>query len=95
METHVVFDDGGQGNRNVFAHGWWVAGDIIDQSDMPFDGSATYEGGAIAEVANNLSGEGWVTYTAKGDMLMTWDFNDRAGDLTISNFDTRPISTAA
>ncbi len=89
--SHVVFDDNGQGNRNTFTHGWWIAGDIIDQSDLPFDGSATYEGGAIGDVANNLNGEGWVTYTAKGDMLMTWDFATRDGDLTISKFDTDHI----
>jgi hypothetical protein len=89
--SHLVFNDGGQGNSNIFAHGWWIAGDIIDQSDLPFDGSATYEGGAIADVANNLNGEGWVTYTAKGDMVMTWDFGTRDGDLTISNFDTKNI----
>jgi hypothetical protein len=83
--SHLVFDDGGQGNSNVFAHGWWIAGDIVDQSDLPFDGSATYEGGAIADVANNLNGEGWVTYTARGDMVMNWDFGTRSGDLTISN----------
>jgi hypothetical protein len=86
-ESHLVFDDEGNGSSNVFAHGWWVAGDIIDSSDLPFDGSAIYEGGAIADVANNLNGQGWVTYTARGDMQMTWDFGTREGDLTISNFD--------
>jgi hypothetical protein len=87
----AVFNDGTPGNINGIARGWWIAGDIIDQSDLPFDGSATYEGGAIADVANNLNGEGWVTYTAKGDMLMTWDFGTRDGDLTISKFDTGHI----
>jgi len=91
--SHLVFDSGGDsnGSSNVFAHGWWVAGDIIDQSDLPFDGSATYEGGAIADVENNLGGQGWLTYTARGDMKMTWDFAARGGDLTISNFDTNHI----
>ena len=92
-DSHLVFDSGGvtNGSSNVFAHGWWVAGDIIDQSDLPFEGSATYEGGAIADVANNLDGQGWTTYTARGDMRMTWDFAARAGDLTISKFDTSVI----
>ena len=91
--THLVFDSGGsgQGNSNVFGHGWWIAGDIIDQSDMPTDGSATYSGRAIADVASNLDDMGWVTYTAKGDMVMTWDFGARGGDLTISKFDTQHI----
>jgi hypothetical protein len=51
-----------------------VAGDVIDYSDLPVDSTASYEGKAIADVANNLDGHGWVTYTAKGDMVMTWDF---------------------
>ncbi len=94
--SHLVFDSGGSqatesGNTNVFAHGWWIAGDIIDDSDMPTDGSATYTGRAIGDVASNLGDTGWVTYTAKGDMVMTWDFGDRAGDLTISNFDKQHI----
>jgi hypothetical protein len=86
-QSHLVFGDGDEGNANVFASGWWVAGDIIDVSDLPFDGTATYQGTAIAEVGNNLNGEGWITYTAKGDMAMNWDFGTRSGDLTISNFD--------
>ena len=32
-----------------------------------------------------------MTYTAKGDMVMTWDFGTRDGDLTISKFDTSHI----
>jgi hypothetical protein len=28
----------------------------------------------------------WVTYTARGDMNMTWDFGKRQGDLTISDY---------
>jgi trimeric autotransporter adhesin len=97
--THVVFDSGGspatnaeatgQGNTNVFGHGWWISGDVIDQSDMPTDGSASYTGKAIGDVASNLGDMGWVTYTAKGDMVMTWDFGRRSGDLTISNFDSK------
>ncbi len=99
--THLVFDSGGspatnvegngQGNTNVFGHGWWIAGDIIDQSDMPTDGSASYTGKAIGDVASNPGTMGWVTYTAKGDLVMTWDFGARAGDLTISKFDTQHI----
>jgi hypothetical protein len=91
--THLVFNSGGErsGNSNVFGHGWWIAGDIIDQSDMPTDGSASYTGKAIGDVASNLDNMGWVTYTAKGDMVMTWDFGARGGDLTISKFDTQHI----
>jgi hypothetical protein len=42
-------------------------------------------------VASNLDDMGWVTYTTKGDMVMTWDFGAHGGDLTISKFDTQHI----
>ena len=48
-QSHLVFGDAEAGNANVFSSGWWVAGDIIDVSDLPFDGTATYEGTAIAK----------------------------------------------
>ena len=67
--------------------GWWVAGDVIDQSDLPTDMTASYEGHAIGNVATNIGSDGWVTYVATGDMDMDWDFNSRSGDLTISHFD--------
>jgi hypothetical protein len=68
--------------------GWYVTGDVVSDSDLPTDMTATYEGHAIGTVANNLDGQGWVTYTATGDMSMDWDFNARSGDLEISHFDT-------
>jgi len=87
-DAHLNYkEEGVKGSTNVFAEGWWVAGDIIDQSDLPTDANATYAGTAIATVANNLSGDGWITYVAKGDLDMDWDFNARAGNLTISKFD--------
>ena len=67
--------------------GWWVAGDVIDQSDLPTDATATYEGHAIGNVATNIGGNGWVTYVATGDMNMDWDFNARSGNLNIYHFD--------
>ena len=67
--------------------GWWVAGDVIDNSDLPTDASASYGGHVIGNVSTNIGSNGWHTYVATGDMDMNWDFNSRSGDLTISKFD--------
>ena len=78
--------DGPQYTDNIHL-GWWVAGDVIDQSDLPTDMTASYEGHAIGNVATNIGGNGWVTYVATGDMYMDWDFNARSGNLSIYHFD--------
>ena len=86
--TRVKFGDtdGTQYIDNVHL-GWWVAGDVIDNSDLPTDLSASYSGHVIGNVSTNIGTNGWVTYVATGDMDMNWDFNARSGDLTISHFD--------
>ena len=75
-------------NRDAQIVGFWVAGDIVRVGDLPLMGGATYNGDAIGTVNTDLFGEGEVqTYTATGDMDMTWDFAERSGDMTISKFD--------
>ena len=63
--TRVNFSnaDGPQYTDNIHL-GWWVAGDVIDQSDLPTDMTASYEGHAIGNVATNIGHDGWVTYVA-------------------------------
>ncbi len=73
--------------------GWWIAGDITSSSDMPRDGSATYAGDAIGNVAVRTDG-GWQKYVATGDMDMTWNFARRSGTLDISNFDGKSFGGA-
>jgi hypothetical protein len=86
--TRINFSnaDGPQYTDNIHL-GWWVAGDVIDQSDLPTDLTASYEGHAIGNVATNIGHDGWVTYVAAGDMYMDWDFNARSGNFSISHFD--------
>ena len=67
--------------------GWWIAGNVVPETEMPKTGSATYLGDAIGNVVN--SGQ---QYTATGDMRMGWNFATRSGALTISNFDNRSFS---
>jgi FecR protein len=67
--------------------GWYVVGDIVDESDLPDRGSATYKGNAIGTVANNIDGEGWKTYVATGKADLTWDFAPRTGTFKITEFD--------
>jgi hypothetical protein len=75
-------------DRNAQILGFWVAGDVVPVDDLPFTGTAVYEGGAVGTVNTDLFGEGEVqTYTARGDMDMRWDFADRSGDMKISKFD--------
>jgi hypothetical protein len=74
--------------------GWWVAGDLASAGNPEADldrllatgASATYTGNVIGDVAS-LGESGWTTYTASGDLDMTWSFADRSGTLAISNFD--------
>ena len=88
--------------RDVAILGWWVAGDIAAVGDLPFDGTASYSGGAIGQVVTNINADastdlvgqdGWTTYTATGDMDMNWDFGKRSGDLKISKFDQANFGT--
>ena len=86
--TRVEFsNDSGSGFVDNIHLGWWVAGDVIDDSDLPTDASASYAGHVIGNVATNIGDNGWQTYVAAGDLDMSWDFNARSGDLTISHFD--------
>ncbi len=73
--------------------GTWVAGDVVDYSELPTGGSATYNGHAVGSVVTNPgSGEG--TYVAAGTMTMTWDFLPRTGTVSITNFDSHSFSGA-
>ena len=82
-------EDDSETAREVAILGWWVAGDIPAVGDLPFDGTASYSGGAVGTVADQILFDaiGRTTYVATGDMDMKWDFGKRSGDLKISKFD--------
>jgi hypothetical protein len=80
---------------DLTAFGWWVAGDVVDVDTLAaLGGGATYAGTAIGSVASDLDGNGtWNPYVSTGDLVMHWSFAQRAGDLTISKFDTQHFGT--
>ena len=86
--------------------GWWVAGDLASAAELnALDGeldvdafaalgaSATYNGHVIGNVAAKIDALHWQTYSAAGNLNMSWNFAQRSGDLTISDFDHRSYST--
>lgn len=84
--THKDHND--QAVTNDVHLGWWIAGDVVPKDNIPLQGNARYAGDAIGTVAK-LNDGSWNQYTATGDMLMTWNFGRRSGDLRISNFDNK------
>jgi hypothetical protein len=83
----------------VTAHvnlGWYVAGDLttVGQIDTlaATGATASYAGSVVGNVAS-LQGDVWSTYVATGNLAMNWNFGQRTGDLTISNFDSRSYGT--
>lgn len=75
------------GRRDFVHMGTWVAGDITAEVDMPINVRATYEGTMLGTVVSH-QGEGEVSqYIAAGTFGMTYNFNDRAGEFWIDDFD--------
>jgi hypothetical protein len=62
--------------------GTWVAGKVAQEVDLPSMGSATYNGHAVGNVTNAGN-----QYLAAGDLNLTWNFQNRNGEMTISDFD--------
>ena len=86
--------------RTDFVHmGTWVAGDLSDPAalydldDLPFGGSATYEGTALGTVALATT-DGVGQFIARGDVTMGFDFADRSGSFAISDFGGMNVSGA-
>ena len=65
--------------------GWWIAGDVVSNSDIPTDKNktASYAGDVIGNVNNNGQ-----QYVATGGLDMFWNFGNRSGTLAINKFDT-------
>jgi hypothetical protein len=66
--------------------GLWVAGESFRDENLPRTGVATYQGSAHGTVSN-----GGQQYQATGNLGMTWNFGQRAGTMSISNFDTQNV----
>jgi hypothetical protein len=78
----------GQFNPLTTAVGFWIAGDVIQDTvgALPITGNAYYSGTAWGSVWNNVEGQG-LTYVAQGQMEMSWNFADRSGQFGITHFD--------
>lgn len=86
--------DLGNGTERVNVHmGTWVAGDVIDASEFPTTGGATYAGHAVGNVISG-SGSTASQYLAAGDFSMTVDFANRTGSAAITSFDGRDFTAS-
>ena len=86
--SEVEFNNGSSQPRYLDnAVGWWVAGDLPTVGELPLEGSATYSGNTIGNVASFEDGS-WKTYVAGGQVGMGWDFAKRSGTMDITNFDS-------
>jgi hypothetical protein len=86
-------EEGDPVNREAHVLGFWVAGDIAAVGDLPFTGTATYNGTAVGTVNTDLFGT-QQTYTARGDMNMDWNFASRSGTMEINNFDRQNFESS-
>jgi hypothetical protein len=79
--------------------GTWVAGKVANEDalnvEIPVTGNATYNGHAVGNVTRDVGNLGTTVqqYVAAGDLQLNWDFGDRKGDMTISNFDGLTLSS--
>jgi trimeric autotransporter adhesin len=89
-DASVTYGEGQTAGSDTFTHGLWVAGALATVGEIDslaaLGGTATYAGTAIGSVSR-LDGSAWITYQASGNLAMNWDFGQRSGDLTISEFD--------
>ncbi len=83
------------GDQNAAVHlGFWVAGEVLDQSDIPTSGSASMTGRAVFNVAyryNQANSDYGVTqYSTDADVSASfnWGSGSYSGQLDFANFDS-------
>ena len=77
---------GADTTREYVHMGSWVAGDLTSDAQLPTFGSATYSGTAIGTVLDTSASTS-AAYIATGNVNMNVDFESRAGNFAITNFD--------
>ena len=84
------------GTQNAAVHlGTWVAGELVDQSEIPTSGSASMSGAAVMSVAYryNQTGTNYDVhkYTTTADVAATfnWGSSGYSGTLDFTNFDDK------
>lgn len=81
--------DQAEGDAVIVPTGLWVAGKLPSIHDPSPQGSATFSGKAIGIVENaQLGSSGFKT----GDFTNVYNFSQRTGNVTISNFDGKTFS---
>ncbi|MEM7399140.1 MAG: FecR domain-containing protein [Pseudomonadota bacterium] len=81
-------DDNTQINEEI-EPGWWVAGPVTAFKDLPTTGTASYAGSAYGSIySSNGSLDGPVE--GRGNMGMNWNFSQRSGQFSISQF--KPVN---
>ena len=84
------------GTQNASVHlGSWVAGDVVDQSDIPTSGAASMSGAAVMNVAyrHNQTDTNYDVhkYTTTADVAATfnWGAASYSGQFNFTNFDDK------
>ena len=98
LSTQVTFSNPDGENTTTYVDvitGWWVAGSLTSPVQIDAlaaqNATASYSGHVVGNVARQ--NDNWQFYPAAGDLSMNWEFAQRKGELTISNFDGRSFGT--
>ena len=91
--TEAAFSNGPDTTQYVDRiNGWYVSGDLSSPTEIDalaaLGATATYSGHVIGSVISDAG-----RYNAAGNLSMGWNFAQRSGELTISNFDNRSFGT--
>ncbi len=89
-----VYQGGESDNVATIPIGTWVAGDQADYYDLPDEGTASYEGHAIANIVTTVDGV-TSSYVASGALSMQVDFGSRDINGSIDNLDNRDYAFSA
>ncbi|MDJ0513620.1 MAG: FecR domain-containing protein [Methyloceanibacter sp.] len=89
FEAAYSYQDGNMQIDEEIEPGWWIAGPVTAFKDLPTTGTASYAGSARGSIyGDNFLLEGPVE--GRGNMDMNWNFANRSGQFSISQF--KPVN---